>query len=294
MELKQLLYFVTVVEEGTISAAAKKLFISQPPLSAQMKLLEDELGCVLFQRGQRHIQLTEAGKKLFTRATVLLEMSRVTQEEVRECAATEAGTMRIGIISSVVCPIATEWIAEFSRLHPQINYAIHEANTYDLIEKLRANIVHIAIIRTPYMAEDMAVESLATESIVAIGRASLFPNDGQPITLAALSALPVILYRRWEAVIKNEFEKAGLPVHCKFLCDDARTAIDLAEHSVGISLVPASAARLVTDPGTISKPIESCAIESRIDLIYRANAALPSYVNEFKAYVHSRLVPSSP
>ena len=67
MELKQLLYFVTVVEEGTISAAAKKLFISQPPLSAQMKLLEDELGCVLFQRGQRQIQLTEAGKKLYAR-----------------------------------------------------------------------------------------------------------------------------------------------------------------------------------------------------------------------------------
>jgi DNA-binding transcriptional LysR family regulator len=291
MELKQLLYFVTVVEEGTISAAAKKLFISQPPLSAQMKLLEDELGCVLFQRGQRQIQLTEAGKKLYTRASVLLEMSRVTQEEVRECAVTEAGTMRIGIISSVVCPLATEWIAEFSKLHPQINYAIYEANTYDLIEKLRANIVHMAIIRTPYMAEDMTAEALATESIVAIGRASLFPDDAPTITLAALSTLPIILYRRWEAVIKDEFEKARMPVHCKYLCDDARTAIDLVEHAVGISLVPASAARLITDPSVISKPIEGCAIESRIDLIYRANATLPSYVNDFKTYVHGRLMP---
>ena len=68
MDLKQLKYFVTVAEEGTISAAAKKLFMSQPPLSIQMKLLEQELGCPLFERGQKHIRLTDTGKLLYDRA----------------------------------------------------------------------------------------------------------------------------------------------------------------------------------------------------------------------------------
>ena len=62
MNLKQMEYFVAIVNEGNISAAAKSLHISQPPLSAQMKLLEDELGVVLFERGSRSIFLTEAGK----------------------------------------------------------------------------------------------------------------------------------------------------------------------------------------------------------------------------------------
>ena len=68
MDLKQLRYFTTVAEEGTISAAAKKLFMSQPPLSTQMKLLEQELGCSLFERGQKHIRLTETGRLLYDRA----------------------------------------------------------------------------------------------------------------------------------------------------------------------------------------------------------------------------------
>ena len=74
MDLKQLKYFVTVAEEGTISAAAKKLFMSQPPLSTQMKLLEQELGCPLFERGQKHIRLTDTGKLLYDRAQNILKM----------------------------------------------------------------------------------------------------------------------------------------------------------------------------------------------------------------------------
>ena len=64
MDIKQLLYFVTVVDEGNISSAAKKLHISQPPLSTQIRLLEEELGSILFERGARKIQLTEAGRML--------------------------------------------------------------------------------------------------------------------------------------------------------------------------------------------------------------------------------------
>lgn len=61
MDLKQLQYFATVAKEGNISKAAKALHISQPPLSIQLKHLEEELGCVLFERGAREVELTEAG-----------------------------------------------------------------------------------------------------------------------------------------------------------------------------------------------------------------------------------------
>lgn len=68
MDLKQLDYFTAIVDEGSISAAAKKLHISQPPLSTQMKSLERELGAVLFERGLRSITLTDAGKLMYQRA----------------------------------------------------------------------------------------------------------------------------------------------------------------------------------------------------------------------------------
>ena len=73
MELRQLSYFATIVNEGNISQAAKKLNISQPPLSHQMKLLESELGVTLFERGSRRIRLTPAGKTFYDRALAILE-----------------------------------------------------------------------------------------------------------------------------------------------------------------------------------------------------------------------------
>lgn len=79
MELRQLSYFTTIVNEGNISQAAKKLNISQPPLSHQMKLLEAELGVTLFERGSRRIRLTPAGKTFYDRALAILDLSQAAR-----------------------------------------------------------------------------------------------------------------------------------------------------------------------------------------------------------------------
>ena len=75
MDLRQLRYYVTIVEEKSISAAAKKLYVSQPPLSMQLQQLEQELGCVLLERGPRRVRMTEAGRLLYERATALLRLA---------------------------------------------------------------------------------------------------------------------------------------------------------------------------------------------------------------------------
>ena len=77
MELKQLAYFKAVADEGTISGAARKLNMSQPPLSSQMHFLEQELGCVLFERGSRKIRLTEAGRMFYERVCAMLDLARL-------------------------------------------------------------------------------------------------------------------------------------------------------------------------------------------------------------------------
>ena len=82
MELRQLHYFVTIVNEGNISQAAKRLHISQPPLSHQMKLLEEELGVTLFERGSRRIRLTLPGKALYEKALAILDLSALAKTEI--------------------------------------------------------------------------------------------------------------------------------------------------------------------------------------------------------------------
>lgn len=105
MEIKQLEYFRAIVDEGTISGAARALHMTQPPLSYQMKMLEEELQVRLFARGSKHIRLTEAGKALYVRAESLLTMTDITKREVIKVS--QATTIHLGFLlqnGSSGCP----------------------------------------------------------------------------------------------------------------------------------------------------------------------------------------------
>ena len=115
MELRQLSYFTTIVNEGNISQAAKKLNISQPPLSHQMKLLEAELGVTLFERGSRRIRLTPAGKTFYDRALAILDLSQAARTELTAQKQEIQGVVRLGIISSAVEFVTRHYLATFRR-----------------------------------------------------------------------------------------------------------------------------------------------------------------------------------
>ncbi len=100
MDIKQLTYFIAIVEEGTITHAANRLHMAQPPLSTQLKLLEDELGTKLLERGARKIKLTDAGKILYQRAKHIIEITNSTTKEIEEFRKGIQGTLRLGTISS--------------------------------------------------------------------------------------------------------------------------------------------------------------------------------------------------
>lgn len=282
MDLKQLKYFVTVAEQGTISAAAKKLYMSQPPLSTQMKLIEQELGCQLFERGQKHIRLTESGKLLYERAQTMLKMEAVMRQDLAACARAEKDTVRIGVVSSVICTRAGEWISEFLAENSGVRFEIFESDTYSLIEKLRADIVHAVLVRTPFPENEFAVHSIAEEQMIAVCRRGGFSGE---VSIQELSEQPLIVYRRWESIIREEFARVGYEPHCMCVCDDARTAVNLAERTAGISLVPASAAGLIHPELAEPITITDCSITSAIVLVHKKNAYFPESVKRFTEYL---------
>ena len=152
MDLKQLRYFVTVVETGSISAAARKLYMTQPPLSARMQALEQELGCPLLERGARRVELTDAGRRLYERAKTLLELEQTAREEVRACADPAGGVLRLGVVSSVAGEMVPRWLTAFTRQMPGVQLRLTEANTFRLLEQLRQGHIQLAIVRTPCAA----------------------------------------------------------------------------------------------------------------------------------------------
>lgn len=250
MELKQLRYFITVVQEGNISRAAEKLMISQPPLSTKLKELELELGVTLFVRGSRKIELTEAGILFFNRALSILELTDLSLKEQADYRDAKAGTLRIGIISSVSTTLAKSWIQSFHRQYPKIHLDLFEGNTYEQIDKLKNNLIELAIVRTPFSREQLECTTIKRENMAAIGLPVFFDGCAKnPLSLTNLSDKPLILYRRWEKTLLDAFHqtKQEPVIFCR--CDDARTAISLADSGLGIGIVPESALSLSTNSG---------------------------------------------
>ena len=198
MEMKQLEYFCSIVEAGTISGAAKALHMTQPPLSYQMKMLEDELEVQLFLRGTKKITLTEAGVALYERAESLLKMADITKREVFRIGT--AATIHIGITPSSVSMMA-EYLARFAQKFPAIHFDIHEGSTFALREQLENQVVDITTLRTPLIIKGYETKSLAKEKllILALPAHEIMQQDPQNLTLKTLSQYKIILSRRYRS-----------------------------------------------------------------------------------------------
>ena len=129
MNFKQLEYFVAVADAGSISSAARSLHISQPPLSTQMHLLEEELGQSLFERGSRSIKLTDAGRFFYERAQSILDMAEGTRKDMEQLGKGLIGALRLGMISSVQTGPVIESISRFRQNHPGVLFRIHRPDS---------------------------------------------------------------------------------------------------------------------------------------------------------------------
>lgn len=242
MDIKQLTYFITIVEEGNITSAANKLHMAQPPLSNQLKLLEAELGTKLLERGARKIKLTDAGKILYKRAKHILEITNSAAKEIEEFGKGIQGTLKLGTISSSGTVLLSRRIIDFNKKYPNIKFEIHEGNTYELIEMINSGIIEVGIVRTPFNSKNFECLFLEQEPMVAVMSENYkFRNESDEIVLNDLNDEPLIIYRRFEKILLSEFQSLGFEPNIFCINDDARTTILWARAGLGIGIVPKSA-----------------------------------------------------
>lgn len=243
MDVKQLEYFRAIVDAGTISGAARVLHMTQPPLSYQVKMLEEELQVQLFLRGTKKITLTEAGKTLYDRAGSLLTMADITKREVIK--ASQAATIHIGFTPSTVS-MMSDYLIRFSTSHPDIRFDIHEGSTFTLREQLENGVVDITTLRTPIVLKGCESRTLMQEKLLAMAAAGnpVLEKNKDGITLEELSEQKLILSHRYRSYLLSAFEKKGLlcDIYCE--CEDARTAMTMAGKGLGIAILPASMHKL--------------------------------------------------
>lgn len=286
MDLKQLEYFIAVVEQGSILQAAKHLHLSQPPLSVSMRLLEQELQVELFIRGNRKIQLTDAGKQLYLRSTDLLHLFYNTRQELQEFAKGVIGTLRLGTVSSSSSSLLDQRLIGFHQQYPSINFELREGNTFEQMEKLKSGLIEIAIVRTPFQEPNVHQLILDQDVLAAVVDQDCDDLPESPIPLHSLKGHPLIYYRRFEAILNQEMEKEGVNPSLLCLNDDARTSMQWARAKMGIAIVPLSTALSFSWKELHVKPIDCPALATSTVAIWQKNRTLSYAAQHFIDYLH--------
>lgn len=291
MDLRSLKYFTVVAQELNITRAAEKLNMSQPPLSNQLKALEEELGVTLLIRGKRHLQLTEAGNLLLRRANQILELADKTRQELADLKDGLSGTISIGIVEGRAPFLVSRWISGFREEFPRTQYSLWNGSSDDVLDRLYRGLVDIAVIAAPYDTEHLEGFQVGREPWVAIIPAGhpLAKVEGKQVSLSSLAGEPLIVPSRKSRVdaIRKWFREIGEEPNIICEMSNYLDAVALSERGVGISIFPQTTytpnALLVTKVITDSeRQVEYVLVHSK--------QLLPSpLINEFLNFVHDSI-----
>lgn len=284
MDIRQLRYFLTICEEGQITAAAKKLHMAQPPLSQQLKALENELGVILIKRGNRSIRLTDAGELLKERAIAILQLCDASKKEVQDNQGSIKKNLSIGIVTSSHNVFLANGIQEFHRDYPNTVFTLREGNTFQVMDMLEKGICDLGVVRTPFPQSKFQVLPISKEPMAAVVNVKHNPFSSEVITLQDLENKPLIYYERYAALLEELFmEKGFLP---NVLCrnQDARTTLLWAKTGMGIGIVPKSAITLIDASDLAVLNIEERRLETQIMMIYIKERYVSDIAAAFLSY----------
>ena len=242
MELRTLKYFTVVAEELNITHAAERLSMSQPPLSNQIKALEEELGTKLFVRGKRRLQLTEAGRMLYRNALRILDLAEKTRHDVMCLENGVSGTVNIAIVEGRAPFLTARWISGFKDEYPNVRYSLWNGSSDDALERLRQGLADLAVIAAPYDTEHLEGFAVGRGPWVAVMSKSnpLAKSAGSELPLRLLAGQPLIVPSRASRVeaIRKWFAQVGAEPNIICTMSNYVDAVALTERDIGISIFP--------------------------------------------------------
>ena len=187
MNMKQALYFKTIAQYGTITAAAKQLYISQPSLSQTLRQIEDEVGTPLFDRSTSPFHLTYAGERYLKAVEAMLDIETRLKEEIESIRRDDGGRLRLGISVTRAMQVLPDVIPIFTKAYPNVTIELTEAASASLEGLLQKGQIDLALAALEANEANIAYELIKKESIgILAGKGSqlaqLVPS-GTPISL---------------------------------------------------------------------------------------------------------------
>ena len=301
IEIRHLRYFVAVAEELHFGRAAQRLYIAQPPLSQQIRRLEELLGYPLFARTSRSVALTAAGKLLLERARRTLNNLQRDLEETRSAGRGEVGSLHIGFVGSAMLTTLPEIFRRYRKAYPKVRLHLHESFTALVVEGLQSGTLDVGLLRDGDATEGIVATPIFAEPFVAVLPAA-HPKvrkagmRRKTISAEDLREEPFVYYPRSAGSLA--FERPFL--QCKEHGFEPRivqeashwlTILRLIASGLGVSIAPACV-RQIASPEVVCLPLERSrkhgVVTSQIEMAWRAGEQRP-IVAQFAAIVEETM-----
>lgn len=252
MNLRYLRYFTTLIEEKSFTKAAEKLCIAQPPLSRQIKNLEEDLGVILIDRTSRPLSPTKAGEILYSNALIILEKVSETKELTKNLKINN-GTIKIGFVVSLLYGLLPKIIATYRSIYPDTKIELIELSSFDQLKALKKGEIDIGFGRMRASDPEIRRDILRNENLsIVVNNQHPFKKNKKRLYLSDLINEKIILYPNHSfpnlsTEISNIFKNHNLLINNTELVRDIQLAMGLVAANEGICLVPASAAKVSVD-----------------------------------------------
>ncbi|MGU0765333.1 LysR substrate-binding domain-containing protein [Pseudomonas aeruginosa] len=282
MELRHLRYFIAVAEELHFGRAAERLGISQPPLSQQIQALEEEIGARLFERTNRRVELTDAGRLFLDESRQVLAQVDKAVLLARRAHLGELGELKIGFTSSAPFTSTIPGsIHAFRKAYPDVHLDLQEMSSRQVLKALLEESLQVGVIRPLALPDAVHWVELFREPLVAVLRADhpLAAGSEDGLAIAALAEEPFVFFPRsygtglYDQVIALT-RQAGFSPRIAQEASEAMTIIGLVSAGLGVSILPASFRRTRVD-GVVYRTLSDPEATTAVWLVRRQNEGSP-------------------
>jgi DNA-binding transcriptional LysR family regulator len=289
LQVEELHSFVVLADELHFGRASKRLFVSQPALSKQIRRLEEKVGGALFTRTRRKVEITEAGRVLLAGADKVLREDEAALSLVREAVLGRAGTLRIGFGIASVSEILPRTILRFRKTYSQVELKMRDMSTPAQIAALVEGNIDIGIVRLPIAHTELDSLPLFHEQLVVATSGSLSYNSRQG--LAALRNQPFVFFPRATSATLHDHvlglcRRSGFSPTIIQEASELFTILNLVRAGLGVSLVP-SAARRMGVPGVRFHDLGVAEAKWRIGIAWNRLSDKVELISRFVATTRS-------
>ena len=255
MDLRQLDMFRAVAEEGTFTRAAHDVHVTQSAISRQVKLLEDELGCILLHRGQRRVTLTSAGDLLLKTVHRVQREIQETVSQISETRALRRGSLSLAGGMTVCMYVLPPVLKKFRALYPSVELSVTSAASETLLERIRKHELDIALLTLPIVGEEFEVRPALHEEMVVITAPGHPLAKKRPVPPEDLSKYPLVLYEsgsNTRHVLDSFFREEKVAARVVMETENVEIIKSMVSNGLGVSIIPFAAAAKDVRTGRLS------------------------------------------